>query len=125
MISLLNTCAPSQVFLVLFFMTLGLYSFYFYTEPINPYCIRRNSPDDCGENQRKYFAMNLFIIILFGLLWTWILNIICHIHSESLAWILVYLPYIIVAMILVFFTATMVGKVWNHPEENNQTIKCI
>lgn len=91
MITLLDTCAPSQVFLVLFIVLVGLWSFYYLAQPVDPYCIRRNRTDDCGE-KRTHFTFRLILTSLAALIWVWILNIVCHTVSTTVAWILLIIP---------------------------------
>lgn len=93
MITLLDLCSPSQTFLVLFFATICIVSFNYYTQPVQPFCIRRFSPDDCGE-KRKDYIIHVLIVSLLALLWTWILNIVFHTFSPLIAWFLVFLPFL-------------------------------
>lgn len=102
MITLLDTCTPSLIFLTLAITTIGVYSIKFYTEPVDPYCRRKNSPEDCGE-KRRGFPMLIIIWILFSLLWMWILNIVCYSFSSIYGWLLLCIPFILVIMLSVMY----------------------
>ena len=119
MITLFDTCPPSTTFLILYFSTLLIISFHYFTQPVQPYCVRKSRPDDCGEKRKDYF---IHVLILSGMafLWTWILNIVFHAVSSLVAWILVFLPFVAIVLwygyyfLPVHYSSIPVGKTTNH-----------
>lgn len=91
MITLFDSCPASQTFLVLYFTTVAIISFNYFTQPVDIYCIKK-SGNDCGE-KRKDCWIHLITVSLLGLLWTWIIVIVYHSVSSFFSWILVFLPF--------------------------------
>jgi len=61
----------------------------------------------------KMSAMSLIIKAFFVLLWTWFLNYLCSKGHIGIAWFLVVIPYILMALIFLFaidVIANSVGK---------------
>jgi hypothetical protein len=56
------------------------------------------------------FTCNISPIIMFSvkiiyvLFWTWILNIICKYVGDYVSWILVLIPYILLFIMILYFT---------------------
>ena len=108
MISLLDVGPPSIVFLTLYFSVMTVVTYRYYTEPVNPYCIRKDRPSDCGENRSNYIT-TLILLTLSALLWTWILNIVYQIGFVFFAWFLVFIPCVVS---LVWFAYDFIPKTY-------------
>lgn len=94
MITLFDMGPPSTVFLTFYLATLAIVSYQYYTEPVNPYCIRKNQPSDCGEDRRNYIP-TVLMLSLTALIWTWILNIAYGSGLVALSWFLVFIPCLV------------------------------
>lgn len=94
MITVFDTCAPAQTFLVLYFTTLLVVSFHYFTKPVQPFCLRKYRPDDCGEKRQDYI-LHVVLFTLAAVVWSWLINIVFHAVSSFFAWILTFLPLIV------------------------------
>ena len=56
-----------------------------------------------------YNAITILIKILFVILWTVILNLICNHLNPTISWILVILPYVFITF-MIMFTIEMIRK---------------
>jgi hypothetical protein len=82
---LANLCLPAMVYLIL--VILGIF-FGIFMIIYNPRTV-------------TLFALISFMIGLFiKLLWIWLLNFLCIKNQEGIAWLLFFLPYIIVFIVL-------------------------
>jgi hypothetical protein len=78
-------CDPAKFYLVLSFFSVVLYVM---------------NPDKMGMSQNN----GLGIQVLIMLLWTYILNWVCSMkNGRQIAWFLVFLPFILLSLMLVFF----------------------
>ena len=102
MITVLDTCTPSLIFLVFSITAIAVYSIKFYTEPVDAYCRRQKSPDDCGEKRQGY-PMQMFIGVLLTLLWVWILNIVCHTLPSIFGWLLLCIPFVFIILLSLYY----------------------
>jgi hypothetical protein len=87
-IGLRDLCLPAWTYLVI--------SCIFLT---NVYYRKSNNIDVFGLNTYKHGTetTNIFFIlsVLYNLVWTWILNIICNYGFVNIAWLFVFIPYLI------------------------------
>ena len=83
-----NVCTPAFIYFILSIATLFIMIMQNLGNP-NSFCIGRYSCNVTDVNM--LFAMK-FIYIMF---WTWLLNIICREGYETISWILVIIPYIL------------------------------
>ena len=72
-------------------------------------------------------AVTLSSKVLFGLLWTWLLHTICTKGFKTVAWILVFLPFIVVLLFLLIVIeliakvpAAKAQKTLNLPQQPQQ-----
>ena len=98
-IGLRNLCTPAYIYLVISvisILVIGLQNF----GNDNAYCL---GPYSCyTKNKVTIFIMKIIYVLLF----TWILNIICKSGYETVSWILVLMPFILmfIFIALVFTT---------------------
>jgi len=97
MITPFDLCLPSKVFFIIFFTVILVTSYRYFAEPVFPYCVTRNNPDDCDESRQQYI-MNILFLFIGSILWVWIINIICHIQSSIAAWFLVFMPILLIIL---------------------------
>lgn len=65
------------------------------------YCVGLQS---CSSNS----VATLFVIkLVYILFWTWILNIVCSTVSETVAWVLVFIP---IVLMFIFIAITFLGN---------------
>jgi hypothetical protein len=83
-----NVCTPAGVYFILSFITLVAMIIQNLGNP-SSYCIGRYS---CNVTSIQMLFIMKFVYILF---WTWILNIICRQGFETVSWLLVLLPYLL------------------------------
>lgn len=93
MLGLTSICAPAYVYLIislLGFILIAIYSRY------NPSlsCAGSFMSDDSND------TMSYIIKILYVVFWGWVLNVLCEQGYSTVSWILVFLPFIIFALIL-------------------------
>jgi hypothetical protein len=86
-------CTPAYVYLVISIIALiVMFTQNFGNRQI--YCLGSYSCDVSNV------AIIFIVKILYVLLWTWILNLICGAGAEGLAWFLVLLPFLIFFILL-------------------------
>ncbi len=95
-VGLRDLCSPAIVYLVISLITL-LMMFYNNRMNVDVYCLGDFS---CKLNVSMYIVFMVKLLVV--LFWTWVLNIICHNGSTSIAWFLVLLPYIIFLTLLLY-----------------------
>uniref|UniRef100_A0A6C0K2K3 Uncharacterized protein n=1 Tax=viral metagenome TaxID=1070528 RepID=A0A6C0K2K3_9ZZZZ len=95
-----NVCTPAFVYFVLSFITLLAMIIQNLGNPTS-YCIGRYS---CNVTDVNMLFLMKFVYVIF---WTWLLNIICRQGYESISWILVLLPYL---LMLIFILALFIPK---------------
>lgn len=93
-VGLKNLCTPAYVYLILSMIAILVIAIQNYNNT-NVYCLGNFS---CVTTTGIWL---IFIIkIMYVLLWTWILNIICSAGWGPLAWFLVLIPYILFFVLL-------------------------
>jgi len=96
MIGLKNICRPAMFYFVLSMSAVIFMALQNMTTG-RSYCIGMQS---CSSNS----VTTLFLIkIVYILFWTWLLNIICASASETISWVLVFIPLVLMFV----FIATM------------------
>ena len=93
-IGLMNLCTPSWIYLVVSMIGLIVLAFYNINGDVNSYCI---GPYSC---QVVNLYILFFIKFLYILFWTWILNIVCKTVGNTFAWILLFLPFVVFAIMV-------------------------
>lgn len=73
-----NICAPALLYLIL-----GILSIFILI-------------------QKNVDSMSLFIKLFFVIIWTWFLNFLCKNGYETISWILVLLPFVLLIIFLLF-----------------------
>jgi hypothetical protein len=91
-------CSPALAYLVLSLATVATMYFHHLGDP-NSYCIGRYT---CNVASVSMLYIMKIVYVLF---WTWILNILCREQYETVAWILVFIPYLLMLIFIlsVFF----------------------
>lgn len=95
-VGLSNLCRPASVYLIISLIAVIFSSLQNY-----------GNIDIYSLGNIKYNAPTIvvFIIqILYILFWTWILNIICSAGAEYVSWLLVLLPYVLLAILLILYS---------------------
>lgn len=95
-----NVCAPAAVYFVLSAITLFAMLMQNLGNP-TAYCVGRYT---CNVGDVNMLFIMKFVYVIF---WTWLLNIICREGFESVSWVLVLLPYI---LMLIFILSMFVPK---------------
>jgi hypothetical protein len=98
-----NLCTPAKLYFILSLILLAI-SFY--------YDITRNDKDkiclgkiNCKvKNKPAMYSMN----ILFILLWTFILNILCSYGWSKLSWFLFLFPYVLLGIMFITITGLVI-----------------
>lgn len=93
LVGLRNLCTPAYVYLVISIITIlviGIQNF----GRKNVYCL---GPYSCNTPNSSTFFILKVIYVLF---WTWILNIICKSGYETVSWVLVLLPYVLMFLLI-------------------------
>jgi hypothetical protein len=100
MIGLRDLCTPAFVYLILSFVAIVFIAFQNLGGEGGMYCVG-------SYGCKTSFTFIIFIFkIIYILFWTWLLNIICKSGYETVSWILVLLPFILmfIFIALVFTT---------------------
>lgn len=95
-----NVCTPAFIYFIISIATLFIMIMQNLGNP-NSYCIGRYS---CNVTDVNMLFLMKFVYIVF---WTWLLNIICREGFETISWILVILPYI---LMLIFILGMFIPK---------------
>ena len=88
-----NLCTPSYVYFVISIVALVIVAIQ-NAENVNVYCLGSFS---CNVTDTSLIFLMKFIYILF---WTWVLNLICNAGAPGIAWFLVLLPFLLMAIII-------------------------
>jgi hypothetical protein len=88
-----NLCTPSYVYFVISIVALVILAIQ-NAENVDVYCLGSFS---CSVTNTSLIFLLKFIYILF---WTWVLNLICRAGAPGIAWFLVLLPFLIIAIII-------------------------
>lgn len=88
-----NLCSPAYVYLVISIIAIVIMGFQNYGN-LNTYCLGSYSCDVSST------GLIFLIKVMYVLLWTWILNLICRAGAPGVAWFLVLLPFILSFILL-------------------------
>ena len=88
-----NLCTPAYVYLVISVVTVFVIALQNLGDN-SVYCL---GPYGCKSNNKVTIFILKLIYILF---WTWILNIICKSGYETVSWVLVLLPYVLLFVLI-------------------------
>jgi hypothetical protein len=95
LVGLRNLCTPAYVYLVISAITILVIAIQNFGNR-NVYCLGSyacNTPN----------TFTIFILkVIYVLFWTWILNILCKSGFETVSWILVLLPYVLMFILIAF-----------------------
>lgn len=88
-----NLCPPAMVYLIvsIFFLFIVYIQNYYNN---NVYCLGSFSCD--SDNVWLIFAMKIIYILV----WTFILNVVCKMGMPYLSWVLVFVPFILAFLIV-------------------------
>lgn len=100
MIGLRNLCTPAYVYFVISIISIIVIFIqnYMYS-PENVYCLGHYSCELSKTNTALFFVFK----ILYVLLWTWILNLICNAGYKYISWIFVVLPLVLMLILMLLF----------------------
>jgi len=96
LVGLRKLCTPALVYLVLSIVAVGI----MYLQNIanfDVYCLATFS---CSVYNVHIIFLLKFVYILF---WTWVLNLMCSSGADTLAWIFLLLPFILMFIIMLSF----------------------
>ena len=99
--SLEGMCAPVQVFTVLAIISTVLYLINMFTN------VHTNDPVDPGSyllknNAVQYGYMGLVLKVVFYIMFGYLLQVLCKNRLDSVAWIVLFLPYVLFAFIMLY-----------------------
>ena len=101
MASLTGLCTPVQVFVVLAVISTILFLINMFTsvhvsEPVDPgsYLFKNNA--------EQYGYMALVLKVVFYVMFGYLLQVLCKNRLNTVAWIILFLPYVLFAFIVVF-----------------------
>ncbi len=105
MIGLRNLCTPALIYFVLSAFAIVLMAM----QNINDtsvYCVGSYSCQ--GTNNMVLFAFKIIYVIF----WTWLLNVLCQSGYETVSWVLVILPFVLmfIFVAMVFASHVPVNK---------------
>ena len=100
MVGLRNLCTPAYLYLVISAITVLVIALQNFGNN-NVYCLGSMY---CEVNNK----MTIFIMkVIYILLWTWFLNFLCSQGLETVSWVLVLIPYVLMFLLIaVMFFAT-------------------
>ena len=101
-------CNPAKLYLVL-----SLISVVLYMVSLSGYGHELDNLHAMGVDADHHTYMGLLMQIIWAILWTSVLNYICHKfpkHGTTISWVLVILPFVLFAMFL-FFTLFVLAHV--------------
>ena len=101
-------CNPAKLYLVL-----SLISVVLYMVSLSGYGHELDKLHAMGVDADHHTYMGLLMQIVWAILWTSVLNYICHKfpkHGTTISWVLVILPFVLFAMLL-FFTLFVLAHV--------------
>ena len=94
-------CTPVQVFVVLAVISTILYIINMFTS------VHVNDPVDPGSylfknNAVQYGYMALVLKVVFYIMFGYLLQVLCKNRLDSVAWIVLFLPYVLFAFIMLY-----------------------
>jgi hypothetical protein len=101
MSALEGLCTPVQVFVVLAVISTIIYLINMFTS------VHTNDPVDPGyylfkNNAVQYGYMALVLKIVFYVMFGYLLQVLCKNRLDSVAWIVLFLPYVLFAFIMLY-----------------------
>jgi hypothetical protein len=93
LVGLRNLCTPAYIYLVISvisILVIGLQNLGNHSA----YCL---GPYQCNTPNKSVIFIMKVIYVLF---WTWLLNIICKSGYESVSWVLVLIPYVLMFLLI-------------------------
>ena len=101
MTSLKGLCTPVQVFVVLAVISTIFYLINMFTT------VHVNDPIDPGSylyknNAVQYGYMALVLKVVFHIMFGYLLQVLCKNRLDRIAWIILFLPYVLFAFIIVY-----------------------
>ena len=101
MASLIGLCTPVQVFVVLAIISTILYLINMFTS------VHASDPVDPGNylfknNAVQYSYMALVLKVVFYIMFGYLLQVLCKNRLNNVAWIVLFLPYVLFAFIIVY-----------------------
>ena len=88
-----DLCRPSQLYFIISFISLLIIAMQNYGNQ-DKYCIGNFNCD-------VYSTSIIFIFkIMYILLWTWILNLICNAGYKNISWLLVLFPFVLMFVLI-------------------------
>ncbi len=99
-VGLKNLCTPAYLYLVISLVSIFVIALQNFGNN-NVYCLGYLSCNN--PNKTTIFLVK----IIYVLVWTWILNILCSYGMETVSWVLVLLPFVLMfLMIALMFLST-------------------
>ena len=93
---LYKLCDPAFYYLLISFVIIIVIAFQNYGQGFN-YCVGTQS---CASSN----VVGLFIVkILYILVWTWILNLLCKNGYEPMSWVLVFIPIVLMFIFIALY----------------------
>ncbi len=93
---LIGLCDPAFYYILISFVIIIVVALQNVSQGYN-YCVGTQSCP--SANVSGLFALQ----ILYILMWTWILNLICKNGSETLSWVLVLIPIVLMCIFMAIF----------------------
>jgi hypothetical protein len=88
-----NLCTPAYIYLMISIFTIVVIGIQNLGDN-SVYCL---GPHSCQtENKVTIFILKIIYIIF----WTWLLNIICKSGYETVSWVLVLIPYVLLFLLI-------------------------
>ena len=97
---LIGLCDPAFYYLLLSFAIIIVVASQNFGQGYN-YCVGTHSCP--SSNVSGIFALK----ILYVLVWTWILNLICKNGSEAVSWVLILIPIVLMLIFIAFYVSNI------------------
>ena len=113
-------CTPAFIYLVLSVISTLIYLIAMFSAGSNP---TLNGTD---VNIHKYTFGGLLMKVIWHLLFICFLNYLCKKKHTTIAWVVLFLPFILmglIAMLLMFLFSLVVGTTGNLDEERTQVVE--
>ena len=114
MLKINKLCTPALFYLIISIISI-IITLFITIGDRSIYCLGKINCD------MSYISIVIIIKIIFMLLWTWILNLICKAGYSSISWFLVLLPFIIIILFIfvVFYDVLMFNNTVPKMNTNN------
>ena len=97
-------CLPSKIYLVISIIFL-IVSYYHDLKTNDSEKVCLGNVKCAVKNKPAYYAFN----VLFILLWSWLLNLLCRYGWMKTAWFILLFPYIIMILLIGVITKMVIG----------------